>query len=322
MTAVKLSLCDALEDKDLPANLKSLSAALSFITEKWTSLIDQTHEAISETDVPDGTDLRLLRVMTKRKHMFSEIRRTLAGVAQSITAPELSKARYSLEKVTKKLDDWVRDLESTISLCSSYLSLDESQRAITQSTRTAQLTVLAFVFIPVSTVASTFGMNVNVLKDNPPIYWFAGIGAVVALITFLYATFFQHINRGLALGGLYSSSLALDVIFLIVKVLGALISFVVITLTSPFWVFGYFMLHHEPKNVWIGAFTGIIDALWYMMFLYWDFGVRIFEWSPLALDMRLEWRARRTLPEVGRLRNELGFTERKTDQEYGNCIVM
>jgi hypothetical protein len=255
--------------------------------------------------------------------MFSEIRRTLAGVAQSITAPELSKARYSLEKVTKKLDDWVRDLESTISLCSNYLSLDESQRAITQSTRTAQLTVLAFVFIPISTVASGFGMNVNVLNDNPPIYWFAGTGVVVALITFLYAVFFQHINRGLALGCIYSSSLALDVIFLILKVLAALIWSVVITLSTPFWVFVFFMIHFKtPKNVWTAVFTVIPDIVWYLISVYWDEWVRILQWSPLALDLRLEWRARRTLPHVELLYPELGLTESKPGSGDRPCIVM
>ena len=155
--------------------------------------------------------------MIKRKNMFSEVKHTLATLRESVTAPELSTARGSLNSVGKKLDDWIRDLEFTISLCSNYLSLDESQRAITRSMRTAQLTVLAFVFIPISAVASGFSMNVNALTNNPPIYWFAGVGASVALITFLYAVYFQQINKGVVLISFYFLSLVLDIIFIILK---------------------------------------------------------------------------------------------------------
>jgi hypothetical protein len=149
-----------------------------------------------------------------------------------------------------------------VSLTSNYLPLGESQRAITHSTRTAQLTVLEVVFIPISAVASAFGMNVNLLTNNPPIYWCAGIGEAVALITFLYAVFFQQINQGqgLTLTDLYSFSLALDIIFLVHKIIAPAIGCIVLTLGSLISLIIFFLFVHNPKYKTIRYFSRIVDA--------------------------------------------------------------
>jgi hypothetical protein len=132
MTAIKSTLHDSINKPQIPLHLKCLSAALTFITEKWVSLTDQVQEVISETEVPNGTSLSLLGTMIKRKHMFSEVNRTLETLCESIIEPELSNSRKKLEKVERGIENWVRGLESTISLSSNYLSLDESKRAMAQ----------------------------------------------------------------------------------------------------------------------------------------------------------------------------------------------
>jgi CorA-like Mg2+ transporter protein len=323
MTTLKLAVHNALNDKHIPANLKSFSVGSAFITEEWVRLVEQRQEVISETVVPDRASLPLLRTMIKRKHMFSEIKRTFATVCESITAPELNETRDQLWNVAKKLDNWIRDLESTISLTSNYLSLDESQRAITHSTRTAQLTVLAFVFIPSSAVASASGMNVNLLTNNPPIYWFAGIGGAVALVTFLYVVFFQQINQGLALTGLYSFSLALDIIFLILKIIALAIGWVVLTLGSPISLIIFFVFVHGPKYKTIGYFSEIVDAAWFLCVLYWDKSVDILQWAPPIMDIRLKWRVGKKVPELPNyLEVRLDLTPRKDGHEEGQYIVI
>jgi len=321
MAAIKFPIYEALNDKEIPAHLKTLSGAATFIAAKWTSLVDQIQEVISETDVPDGTSLPLLQIMIKRKHMFSEVKRTLTTLRESVTAPELSTARGSLNSVGKKLDDWIRDLESTISLCSNYLSLDESQRAITRSMRTAQLTVLAFVFIPISAVASGFGMNVNVLTNNPPIYWFAGVCAGVALVTFLYAFYFQQINKAVGLISFYSVSLALDMIIIILKLTALPFWWIVITLGSPLILLYDLSFNQDPKTVWPWYLLAAVDSAWFLFSLYWNQSVMILQWSPPLLDITLEWRARKKLPKVPELDGDLELTPQKPNDGDG-CVIM
>lgn len=48
-----------------------------------------------------------------------------------------------------------------------------------------KLTKLAFVFIPLGVVASFFGMNVDILKNNPPIWVFVAIAVPVTVLTYL-----------------------------------------------------------------------------------------------------------------------------------------
>ncbi len=321
MAAIKFATYEALNDKEMPAHLKTLSGATTFIAAKWTSLVNQIQEVISETDVPDATSLPLLRIMIKRKHMFSEVKRTLTTLHESITAPELSTVKGSLTSVGNKLDDWIRDLESTISLCSNYLSLDESQRAITRSTRTNQLTVLAFVFIPISAVASGFGMNVNVLTNNPPIYWFAGVGAGVALITFLYAMYFQQLNKGVGLISFYLLSLALDIIIIILKFTALPFWWILITLGSPLLLLLYFLFGEKPINAWPGYLLTIVESAWFLLAMYWNHSAKILQWSPPFLDIRLEWRAGKKLPKVPELDGDLELTPRK-ERDTGSCVVM
>jgi hypothetical protein len=57
MLTIKLVIYNALNDKRIPAKVKCVSAALRFISEKWTTLLDQTQELISETTASDGTSL-------------------------------------------------------------------------------------------------------------------------------------------------------------------------------------------------------------------------------------------------------------------------
>jgi hypothetical protein len=59
-----------------------------------------------------------------------------------------------------------------------------------QNTKVKRLTELAFIFIPLSFVASIFGMNVDVLKDNQAPWWTVIVGSLVtfAFIGFLFGS--------------------------------------------------------------------------------------------------------------------------------------
>ena len=68
---------------------------------------------------------------------------------------------------------------SSKSLKASEASLEESRRGIQQNHSVKRLTQLAFVFIPLSFITSTFGMNVDVLTGDKAKWWTVLIGAVI-----------------------------------------------------------------------------------------------------------------------------------------------
>lgn len=68
---------------------------------------------------------------------------------------------------------------SSASLKASLASLEESRRGIQQNHSVKRLTQLAFVFIPLSFITSTFGMNVDVLTGDKAKWWTVLIGAVI-----------------------------------------------------------------------------------------------------------------------------------------------
>ena len=318
MEAIKASIFEEFNNTMVPIHLKGISGAATFITEKWVSLVEQTQEVISETDMPDASNLQLLRIMMKRKHMFAEVKRTLDTLCETIAAPELKAPREHLRKVQNKIESWVADLESTLTLSTSYLSLDETKRAITQSTRTTQLTVLAFVFIPLSTVSSGFGMNVDVLSSSPSIYWFVGIGSGVALATFFYAAYYSRINYMLVSTGFYLLSLVLDVSFLILKIIALPFLWLLLILCSPFTLLLQFLLK-DLKNACPGYFLLTLDSIWLVFSWCWNASLSALEWSPSILNIRLAWRAGKKTPRMVRLKEDLGLAPEEPDE---GCILM
>jgi hypothetical protein len=80
--------------------------------------------------------------------------------------------------------------------------LEESRKAIEQAETVKRLTRLAFVFIPISTVCSAFGMNIREMSPNPSIHIFIITVASVTFLTFLAASsdvlrnFYEYLSAG------------------------------------------------------------------------------------------------------------------------------
>jgi hypothetical protein len=60
-----------------------------------------------------------------------------------------------------------------------------TQEALAQNDRVKRLTQLAFIFIPLSTVTSVFGMNLEVLNAGPAQIWMVVVAVVVAYVSVL-----------------------------------------------------------------------------------------------------------------------------------------
>ncbi|KAL8689676.1 MAG: hypothetical protein Q9218_004706 [Villophora microphyllina] len=94
------------------------------------------------------------------------------------------RSRRSLQWILNDIGYAFRGNESNLQIDVAMMQVEESRKAMQETEVVKRLTALAFIFIPISTVCSAFGMNVQELSgDLPPIWIFAVVAVAVALLT-------------------------------------------------------------------------------------------------------------------------------------------
>ncbi|KAI4167393.1 MAG: hypothetical protein LQ343_007246 [Gyalolechia ehrenbergii] len=112
------------------------------------------------------------------------------GEAQSAyVLQQWHRSRQSLQWVLNDIDYLIRSNESRLQIDLVNTQIEESRKAMQQAEVVKRLTALAFIFIPISTVCSAFGMNVQELGQNVPSVWvFAAVAVAVAMTTVMFST--------------------------------------------------------------------------------------------------------------------------------------
>lgn len=91
-----------------------------------------------------------------------------------------------------------QSFQTTSQLLTSAAQAAEAKRGLDQATRIEYLTTLAFLFIPISCVASIYGMNVReILEDNPSVWSFVltAIGLTIISFSLLYQSSLKRLIR-------------------------------------------------------------------------------------------------------------------------------
>ncbi|RYP89273.1 hypothetical protein DL770_004492 [Monosporascus sp. CRB-9-2] len=178
--SIRESIIRKAAQQSTDTDMLSVSASADFVCDKWRNLTDRVKEAFSESNMPDYHDIHLLDSMLKRRRVLTETGRTLSTLKDTVLRSCHGDATAEVEKLEDQMKAWITDMDGMLSTMSSYLALDGARRG-------QKLTGLAFVFIPATTVATMFGMNVDVLSGNPPISWFVATAAATTIVTFAYA---------------------------------------------------------------------------------------------------------------------------------------
>jgi hypothetical protein len=103
---------------------------------------------------------------------------------KAITTKTETQLRQTEKVLTVRIDQRFRDLQITL----AKTQLEESRKAIKQADTVARLTILAFIFIPISAVCGFFGMNIiEVAGDGGFSFWIFGttLGTVLAMTLLL-----------------------------------------------------------------------------------------------------------------------------------------
>ena len=97
---------------------------------------------------------------------------------EDYTLQQWQRSQSSLQWVLDDVEDALRSNEGDLHMELTTLQIEESRKAIRQGAVVKRLTALAFIFIPISTVCSAFGMNLREFGTDLPPAW---VFAVVAL---------------------------------------------------------------------------------------------------------------------------------------------
>ncbi|KAI1749862.1 hypothetical protein F4782DRAFT_532944 [Xylaria castorea] len=84
--------------------------------------------------------------------------------------------------------------QNTIQLEFNLASILEARKTTSTNRSLKRLTWVTFVFLPLLFVASLFGMNVDILSDNPSWWWYFPVAGGFILFTFGVWIFFKRFN--------------------------------------------------------------------------------------------------------------------------------
>ncbi|KAK7215492.1 hypothetical protein V2G26_003495 [Clonostachys chloroleuca] len=67
---------------------------------------------------------------------------------------------------------------------SNLISIRQSERSNSMTRSMKRLSWITFIFLPATFSATLFGMNINLLQDNPDWRWFLLIGGICLSLSF------------------------------------------------------------------------------------------------------------------------------------------
>jgi flagellar biosynthesis/type III secretory pathway chaperone len=129
--------------------------------------------------LPNLTYLKgvLLRQLSQTKQARHSIRNTEGSKWPRSTASAAIRARKMVEQDYDHIYEHAHELDrrcqEAITVLMSSVTIDDAKKAIAQTERVAKLTILAFVFVPLSFTTSFFGMNFRELEDLSISRWVA-----------------------------------------------------------------------------------------------------------------------------------------------------
>lgn len=162
----------------------------------WNQMVNFLEEDVREyqfarSDEVESALEQLRYNISLIDRMKSHLKDNLATIDQAGLEPmedDLAEVAQQNRDTLRKDHEWIigrcQALSARCEVISNSLlsmaSFEASQRSILESNQINRLSKLAFIFIPMSFVASVFGMNVSEMARNPPIWVFFLVAIPVA----------------------------------------------------------------------------------------------------------------------------------------------
>ncbi|KAK0634135.1 cora-like Mg2+ transporter protein-domain-containing protein [Immersiella caudata] len=207
------SLSDTTEGYDSPYWIKALIAII--VQRDTAEVVGVISKALDEIELSLHDDEKLGKSVPMWRSRLGRWRNTIyhqervlrlmrTCLANDQKRPEYSESRerplaqQRLHRKLTALEDELRDgrqrIDNVFQSLMSAMSIVESQKAIQQAEGVSKLTQLAFFFIPISFVATVFGMNVIEFTEklNWMAWLFTSFGVLAATYLVLYRKEFAN----------------------------------------------------------------------------------------------------------------------------------
>ncbi|KAH1724127.1 hypothetical protein KXX25_000846 [Aspergillus fumigatus] len=127
-------------------------------------LIDAVAENMQQWTRLQGT---LEEQLSQARHFVSQYQR-------------YSETRRFSEQMHQIIDAAERDIQNQEF---AWVSINEAHRSTSLATSLKRISWITFVFLPLTFASSLFGMNVDLLKDDPSWRWYPLVGGILLLLT-------------------------------------------------------------------------------------------------------------------------------------------
>jgi len=173
-------------------------AIIRLLRIKWGSFLQNVQEKISESKAPLSGDLGEIEEVLQRKHDFEKLQRVLSTVIVSAEKAMVGDTDYfeELRAYDRSISSWSAQLERVSGSMLGMLAVSESVKASGQAIRSKNLQILAFAFLPISTISSIYGMNTWEINGSKPRTWqFGAAAGATLLLAVLIAAIYHSLPR-------------------------------------------------------------------------------------------------------------------------------
>ncbi|KAF3176651.1 hypothetical protein TWF106_005110 [Orbilia oligospora] len=110
-------------------------------------------------------------------------------------ADDLTKVMEFFETANAEAKDWDKELRDMMQMVFSLVSIDEAYRSREQAQSLKRLSWITFIFLPLLFAASLFGMNVDILENNPSWTWYLVVCVPSLLIVWVVWLAYRFSDR-------------------------------------------------------------------------------------------------------------------------------
>ncbi|KAI9722495.1 MAG: hypothetical protein M1828_004742 [Chrysothrix sp. TS-e1954] len=162
-----------------------LKAMITVLANKWEHMVSEVQQRMTESCSPLSSQVEHVEGIIQRKHNFEKLHQTLTKQINSLyridgVHPDAGDIQR-LNSVQETMASWAVQLGKTSKTLLGQLQVVESIKTKDAATRAKNLQLLAFVFLPIGTVTSFYGMNTADLLDDPPPLWTFAVAAGFAV---------------------------------------------------------------------------------------------------------------------------------------------
>ncbi|KAK2690543.1 hypothetical protein QWA68_010254 [Fusarium oxysporum] len=174
---VPLDFFSTLQNSGIPEDgAEFFTQFLDDLERRWLGRLEQLKHK--------GSNLALIDCLAVDARQWAEFRKILKGHAQDARSfAQKYCQRYNGGRGLKRIRESIDRIEKRVNEQFAWISITEVRKSTSVATSMKRLSWITFIFLPAMFASSLFGMNVNLLSNNPDWRWYILVAGVVLTLT-------------------------------------------------------------------------------------------------------------------------------------------